>query len=249
MTDPSHPVAQGPRPLALAHRGGAGEAVENSPEAFHHAVGLGFRWIETDVRATADGHAVLFHDALLDRTTDGSGPVATTSLAQLRACRLPNGETPLTLAEALATWPDVRFNVDVKSEDAVLPFAHAVQAADAWDRVSAASFSHRRLARLRRLGGARLATSMSPTEVTRLRLGLPGRGPAWAAQVPLAAGPVTVVTRGLVRRAHERGVQVHVWTVNDPAHMAALLDRDVDGIVTDRPSLLRDLLVAHGRWG
>lgn len=248
MSPGSHVIGSGPPPLALAHRGGAAEATENSPEAFQRAVDLGYHWIETDTRATIDGHAMVFHDATLDRMTDMSGAISAVPLAQVRASRLPNGEHPLTLVEALNNWPQARFNVDVKSDDAVEPFLRAVDDADAWDRVSAAGFSARRLRRLRRLGGPRLATSMSPADVARLRLGAPGRSSAWAAQVPTALGRFPVVTRGFVRRAHRRGLQVHVWTINEPAVMRSLLDLGVDGIVTDRPSVLRDVLVEAGRW-
>ncbi len=135
----------------MAHRGGAAESAENSPPAFQHAVDLGFRWIETDVRATIDGHAVVFHDATLDRTTDATGPLSALPLAHVQSARMADGQSPITLAEALRRWPDVRFNVDVKSDDAVAAFLRAVADADAWDRVCAASFSTPRLSRLRAL--------------------------------------------------------------------------------------------------
>jgi glycerophosphoryl diester phosphodiesterase len=144
-------------------------------------VDLGYRWIETDVRATSDGHAVVFHDATLDRTTDAHGPLSAVPLALVQSARMSDGQSPITLAEALRRWPDVRFNVDVKSDDAVAAFLRAVADADAWDRVCAAAFSTARLTQLRALAGARLATSMGPSEVTRLLLGAPDRSPACAA--------------------------------------------------------------------
>jgi glycerophosphoryl diester phosphodiesterase len=232
----------------MAHRGGAAESPENSPTAFQHSVDLGFRWIETDVRATIDGHAVVFHDATLNRTTDTTGALSSLPLAQVRATRLADGHPPLTLAEALNQWPSVHFNVDVKSDDAVAPFLRAVAEADAWDRVCAASFSASRLTTLRRLAGPRLATSMGPSEVTRLALGAPWRTTACAAQVPHRARGVPLVTSRFVHRAHVRGVQIHVWTINDPVEMAALLDLGVDGLITDRPTVLRGLLHDRGCW-
>lgn len=243
-----HPITLGPSPVALAHRGGGAEAVENSPEAFQRVVDLGFTWIETDVRATVDGHAMVFHDADLGRMTDTTGAIASLPLAVVHRSRLPNGEHPMSLADALSRWPHCRFNIDVKADDTVRPFLRAVAAADAWHRVSAAAFSARRLNRLRTLGGPRLATSLSPPEVARLRLGLPTKSPAWAAQVPRSVGPVPVATPSFVRRAHSRGLQVHVWTINDRDTMRSLLDGGVDGIVSDHPSVLRDLLIARGAW-
>jgi len=232
----------------MAHRGGAGEATENSPATFQRAVDLGYRWIETDVRATIDGHAIVFHDATLERTTDSTGAISTLPLSHVRNVTLHDGAHPITLVEALDRWPDVRFNIDVKDDGSVTPFLHAIAEADAWDRVCAAAFSTSRLNRMRAAAGSRLATSMGPAEVTRLVLGLPDRTPACAAQVPRAAGPLPVITRGFVRRAHRRGVQVHVWTIDAAPAMHALLDLGVDGIVTDRPSVLRDVLRDRGDW-
>jgi glycerophosphoryl diester phosphodiesterase len=248
VSRPTHPVLDDSLPLALAHRGGAAESAENSPLAFQHAVELGYRWIETDVRATIDGHAVVFHDATLDRTTNATGALSAMPLAQVRSARLADGQAPITLAEALQRWPEVRFNVDVKSDDTIAPFLRAVADADAWGRVCAAAFSTARLTRLRQQAGPRLATSMGPQEVARLILGAPGHSPACAAQVPHRARGIPVVTRRFVQRAHRRGVQVHVWTINDPVEMQALLDLGVDGLVTDRPTVLREVLIGRGSW-
>jgi glycerophosphoryl diester phosphodiesterase len=248
VSRPTHPFLDGSHPLALAHRGGAGEAAENSPLAFQHAVDLGFRWIETDVRATIDGHAIVFHDATMDRTTDATGELSALPLADVRSARLTDGQAPITLAEALDRWPDVRFNVDVKSDDTVAPFLRAVAGADAWDRVCAAAFSTARLTRIRGQAGPRLATSMGPSEVTRLVLGAPDHSPACAAQVPHRARGIPIVTRRVVERAHRRGVQVHVWTINDPVEMESLLDLGVDGLITDRPTALREVLTRRGSW-
>ena len=248
MSYPTHPFLVGAHPLALAHRGGAAESAENSPTAFQRAVDLGYRWIETDVRATIDGHAVVFHDSTMDRTTDATGGLSAMRLAQVREARMPDGQPPITLAEALHRWPRVRFNVDVKSDDTIAPFLRAVAEADAWDRVCAAAFSTSRLTRLREQAGPRLATSMGPSEVARLILGAPAHSPACAAQVPHRARGLPVVTRRFVQRAHRRDVQVHVWTVDDPVEMEALLDLGVDGLITDRPSVLREVLIRRGSW-
>ena len=240
------PFADAATPFGLAHRAGAGEGVENSPTAFQHAVDLGYRYIETDVRATSDGHAMVFHDSTLDRTTDARGAIAATPLWSVQRATLANGDHPMTLVEALRRWPDVRLNVDVKCDDAVEPFLRAMEQADAWERVCAAAFSTRRLARLRAAAGPRLATSLGPAEVARLVAGLPVRSPGCAAQVPVRVGRLRIVTRSFVRRAHERGLQVHVWTVNDPVVMNQLLDLGVDALISDRLTELRDVLAARG---
>ncbi len=243
-----HPYLQFPGPLAFAHRGGAAEAAENSPAAFDHAVALGFTYIETDVRASADGHAVVFHDATLERTTDGTGPLGDLPLHEIQGLHLSSGEAPVSLAEALRRWPGVRFNVDVKSDDTVPAFLEAVADAEAWHRVCAASFSTARLKRLRRLAGPRLASSQGSAEVSRLVLAAPGSTAACATQVPVALRGIPVVTGAFVRRAHARGLQVHVWTIDDRAQMHALLDLGVDGLISDRPTVLREVLVGRGAW-
>ena len=243
MTLPANPF--GETPIGLAHRGGAAESAENSRTAFQHAVDLGFRWIETDVRATRDGHAVVFHDETLDRTTDARGPIAERTLGELDHVLLRDEQPPLTLAEALRLWPDTGFNVDVKSADAIGPFLRAVARAQAWDRVCAASFSARRLRVLREEAGPRLATSLGGAEVVRLILGGLPRVGACAAQVPATVRGRPLVTRRLLAHAHDAGLHVHVWTVNDEAQMSRLLALGVDGIVTDRPSVLAALLGHH----
>ena len=248
MSGRTHPFLQGPHPLAIAHRGGAAEGAENSPATFQRVIDMGYRWIETDVRASIDGHAVVFHDATLDRTTNAQGEVSALPLARIRAARLADSEHPITLAEALRRWPDVHFNVDVKADDTVEAFLRAVSEAQAWDRVCVAAFSTARLRRLRQLAGPRLASSLGPSEVTRLVLGVPDRSPACAAQIPHTMGGFPVVTRAFMRRAHARGLQVHVWTIDEPPEMASLLDMGVDGIMTDRPTLLREVLVSRDSW-
>jgi glycerophosphoryl diester phosphodiesterase len=238
------PFPRGCGAIGIAHRGGAGEEVENSPSAFQHALDCGVRFLETDVRATIDGHAVIHHDATLDRTTDAVGPIAALPLSRVAAARLANGEHPLPLFDALRQWPEAVFNVDIKSDDAVAPFLRAVAAAGAWSRVCAASFSTARLQRLRAGGGGRLATSLATSEVVRLVLRLPfsAQGQASAVQVPARWGPGPLVTPAFVRRAHALDLAVHVWTVDDPAEMERLLDVGVDGIITDRPTVVSGVL-------
>lgn len=245
---PTHPFFHNDGPIAMAHRGGAAEAAENSPAAFQRVVDLGYRWIETDVRATIDGHAVLIHDARLDRTTDVDAAISTLPVSSVLAATLADGQHPITLAEALRRWPQVRFNVDLKQDDTVAAFLRAVDATDGWDRVCAASFSTARLRRVRSLAGPRLATSMGPIEVTRMRLGLPVTSAAQAAQVPRTAGPVPIVTRAFVARGHRQARHTHVWTVDEPSQMHQLLDIGVDGLITDRPTRLREVLVRRGQW-
>ncbi len=248
-----------PRPIAMAHRGGAAYApnigIENTARAFATAVDLGFGYLETDVRASADGQAVVVHDARLDRLCGVPVRVADATWAQLRALRV-GGREPLPRLDAVLTaFPGVRFNIDVKADDAVQPTVAAVRAAGAEDRVLLASFFDRRIRRIRSLAGPRVATSCSSVEVALLRLGRPApvaataaRRGAVCAQVPWRTRGVTVVTDAFVRRAHGQGMQVHVWAVEDEPGMHALLDLGVDGLITDHIDLLlRTLRVRQDR--
>jgi glycerophosphoryl diester phosphodiesterase len=243
-----------PRPLAFAHRGGAADGDENTAEAFGRAIALGYRYVETDVHATADGVPVVFHDAALDRLTGAAGRVADLRWADLATLRIGGAGVVPRLEDVLAAWPTVRFNIDVKAANAVAPTVEVIHAGGAEERVLLASFSDARLARLRALAGPRVATSLGRGEVVRLRLssltGLPLRLPptAVAAQVPVRHGRLPIVDRRFVARAHRLGLQVHVWTIDDPAEMTRLLDLGVDGIMTDRPAALREVCMARGVW-
>ncbi len=248
-----------PRPLAFAHRGGAYhpeiEGLENTLAAFTHAVELGYTYLETDVHVTSDGVLLAFHDTVLDRVTDRTGHIADSTYAEVQEALIGGREPVPTLAQLFDAFPDARFNIDLKSAGSVVALAAFVEEREAWDRVLVGSFSSRRMAAFRRRTGGRVATSAPPLEVVAFVLSPSGRLARWltrgrprALQVPHRRGRFVVVTPGLVRRAHAAGVQVHVWTIDDPLEMNALLDRGVDGIMTDRTDILRDVLRARGQW-
>ena len=249
-----HPfLDRGDRPLAFVHRGGASEAAENSAGAFRRAVELGFRYFETDVHATADGVVLAFHDDRLDRLTDGRGLVERQTWAQVSRVRIGGTEPIPRLADLLEEFPEVRFNIDAKHDAAVAPLADLLLRTNALERVCVASFSDLRLGRLGALLGPGACLSLGPRGVLRLRLAATSgwRVPlprADCAQVPWRVGPVTVVDRGFVETAHRLGLQVHVWTVDEPAEMDRLLRLGVDGLMTDRPAVLRDVLQGRGAW-
>ena len=240
-----------PGPLAFAHRGGMGDWPENTMPAFENAVALGYRYVETDVRVTSDGVLVAFHDDRLDRVTDRSGMIGELPWSEVSKARLDGAAIPL-LADLLGTWPDLRVNVDPKQDAAVVPLVSVLVRTNALDRVCVGSFSDRRLARVRRLTGNRVCTSTGPVEVARLRLAAmrvpSGRFVGACAQVPLRYRGISVVDPQFIAAAHRRGLPVHVWTVNDPARMERLLDQGVDGLMTDRPVVLKEVLQRRGEW-
>ncbi len=242
-------------PLAFAHRGGAAAGDENTVAAFARAVALGYRYLETDTHATADGVAVVFHDATLDRILGRAGKVAELTWADLSSIRISGEPVVPRLEEILDAWPDVRFNVDVKADSAVGPAAAAARRAGSPERVLLASVRDRRLRRLRHLVGPDWATSLGARSVARLysasRVGRGGRravAGAAAAQVPPSAGRLRLVDARFVRYAHALGLHVHVWTIDEPGPMNHLLDLGVDGIMTDHIDVLRDVYTRRGLW-
>ena len=245
--------------LAFAHRGGAFhpeiEGLENTLAAFRHAVALGYRYLETDVHVTRDGALLAFHDAVLDRVTAHRGAVAELTYAEVAEALIGGREQIPTLSALLEQFPDARFNIDLKSHAAVAPLAALVEAMAAHDRVCVGSFSQRRIRRFRDLAGPAVATAAAPLDVAAFRFTPANRlvdvllrSRAAALQVPHRHRGVAIVTPALVARAHALGRHVHVWTVDDPQQMRELLEMGVDGLMTDRTDLLREVLIERGRW-
>ncbi len=245
------PYLDHPPPLAFAHRGGAEEFPENSLAAFTAAVAMGFRYLETDVHLSADGVVVAFHDDVLDRVTDGSGQLAELTWDEIRDARIDGSEPIPTMGQLFAAFPGARFNIDVKSEAVVGPLLSLIREQGAIERVCIGAFDDERLERVR-ASLAGVCTTMGPNAIARLKAGsfrVPaGRVAGDCAQVPIRHGRWTVVTRRFVQAAHRRGVQVHVWTIDEADEMERLLDLGVDGIMTDRPSVLREVYRSRGAW-
>jgi glycerophosphoryl diester phosphodiesterase len=284
-----------PGPLAFAHRGGPAHAPENSWRAFEHAVGLGYRYLETDAQATADGVLIAFHDRTLGRVTGRPGRVSRLSLADVAAARIGGSEPIPVLEDLLAAWPDVRFNIDIKDGPVIAPLAQVLRRTNAWDRVCVCSFSAARLWTARRVLDRPVCMAVSPLGTAVVRFGGPRgargpdhRGPRGArgpdhrgpqhpepaaspapgrrpgslpagqaslladrlarAGVQCAQVPAWVATVAFIARARKLGLQVHVWTVNERPLMESLLDRGVDGIMTDETVVLREVLSGRGQW-
>ncbi|MGI9085418.1 MAG: glycerophosphodiester phosphodiesterase [Aeromicrobium sp.] len=247
-----------PAPLAFAHRGGAllpaNDGIENTLVAFRNAVDLGYRYLETDVHCSRDGVVYAFHDVELTRMAGAVSAFRDLDADAIDAIRVGGREPIPRLAELLEAFPDARFNIDVKADDAADPTLDVLRDAGALDRVCLASFSEARLLRLR-AAVPTVPTCLSSGEIARLRFAPRRhtqsrgvhRGGA-CVQVPHSRGRITVVTPGFVRRAHTLDLPVHVWTVDDPAEMRYLLDIGVDGLMSDRVDVLRDVLLERGQW-
>ena len=242
-----------PLPRVLAHRGLALGVPENTLASFEAAVSVGAGYIETDVNASADGIAIATHDPSLERIAGRDERVADLALAELLRIDLGGGVRLVTLADVLAAHPQTRFNIDIKSEDVAVPAAGAIRDAGAADRVLITSFSRRRRRAAVAALGRPVATSASAAEIVpALLFAKLGLAPLVrrvlrhvdAVQIPTRIYGIETTTARTVRRLHAAGVEVHVWTINDVAVARALLERGVDGIVTDRVDLMLPLAEA-----
>ena len=255
-----------PRPLVFAHRGGCALGPENTLVAFDRGMAAGADGLELDVHLSADGIAVVHHDVTLDRTTDRFGPIAAKTAAELRAvdaaCRFvrADGVRPYpnpgpgpgngnalthipTLAEVLRRYPDALIIVEMKVDSEAMGQAVAedVRAAGAVGRVCAAGYGLRSLRAVRQ-ALPEIVTSASHAEVRLALYRSWGRWPVRRAaydvyQVPEFAGRLRVVSPTFIRHAHEAGLKVQVWTVNEQPDMDRLLSWGVDALISDRPDL------------
>lgn len=257
--------------LRTGHRGAAGLAPENTMASFQKAAETGVDLIELDVQSTSDGQIVVLHDSSVDRTTDGAGEISHMTYETARrldagfrfAARGGDGaaypfrgkdvQIPL-LEEVLASFPDMGFTVEIKSSPHPKFFENlaAIVRSHAPNRVIIASEAHEPLETIRKfLPG--VPTNLSRPEVRRFyfmaKFGIAAlfRSAGSVFQVPIYAGGesregLRVVTKGFLRAAHRGGRTVQVWTINDPGEMNEIIDLGVDGITTDRPDRLNEVL-------
>lgn len=247
--------------LVVGHRGAAGVAPENTLPSLRRALEAGADTVEVDIQCTADDRLVLLHDPTLDRTTDGSGPVEEHTLEEVRTLDAGHGFTPddgrthpyrgegvrvPTLAEAVELLEDRPLVVEVKSERGGRRLGEWLEERPTVGRrVLVGGFSHSDVlpaARHARWRGASRPEVTRYALLSKVGLGGVGRPDADALLVPERRGLLPIVTRRFVRRAHRDGLPVYVWTVNRPDAMRRLLDRGVDGILSDFPARLRRVL-------
>ena len=245
-----HPFLDHPTPIAFAHRGGSLEVEENTLAAFAHAEALGYTHIETDVRVTRDGVPVIFHDETLERMAGRPERIADLDWDDLRKIRLNAGNTIPCLDEIFDAFKGMNFNLEAKSVEAARAMVDTLKVPGRLDRICIGSFVPEATTILREALGD-ICWSPAHAGVFRIWLagfGLPARVAFNVLQVPTHYRGIPVVTRRFIRAAHKRGLHVHVWTVDEAPEMERLLDLGVDGIMTDRPTLLLDVLRGRGDW-
>lgn len=250
-------------PVNFGHRGDSTNAPENTLESFRRAVAAGAEGLELDAHMTRDGRLVVIHDDTLGRTTDGEGYVRDKTLAEIKQLdagyRFDDGEAHpyreeglrvLTLDEVFKEFPDVAINVEIKEdlpgiEEAILA---VIRKNGAKERTLVAAGDHEIIKRFREVSGGAVSTSASEREIrnfffiSRMNLESFFQPPYDALQIPVVYGGAKVATPRFIEAAHNRGVRVDVWTVNEPDEMNRLLDLGVDVIMTNRPKVLDKVL-------
>ncbi len=262
-----YPYIEWPGPIAYAHRGGGATHPENTVAAFDNAVALGFTYIELDVHLSKDGVLVVCHDGKLDRTTNMRGEIRNLTYDEIRTAdagyrfSMDGGKTfPFRgkgigvprLEDVLKRYPHSRFSIDPKCDEAVGPLMDLLAKLNAYDRVGLTCVPIRRIETARKRAPGKICTGMSMPEVVRAfaesQVGAIAPRGAQYVQVPLYRKGIGVVNAKFIRAAHVSGLRVHVWTINDEATMNYLLDIGCDGIFTDRPELLKKVLIERGMW-
>jgi len=250
----NHEFLDSPSPIPFAHRGGATDA-ENGLSAFGAAAELGFRYNETDVRASRDGVAFIFHDESLVRMTGLDRKLAQLNSGEVRALSLPGGERIPTLREALTAFPRLRFNLDLKEDAVIEPVSRTIAELGVQQRVCVTSFSERRISAVRKRLGSEVCTGLGISGPLRVGLGsllscgrLNVRGEASVLQIPFRWKGLPVLSSALVKRIQGQGLSLHVWTLNERDDIEQALDIGVDGVMTDRPQLLKQIMIWRDLW-
>ncbi|MGP9790196.1 glycerophosphodiester phosphodiesterase [Roseinatronobacter sp. NSM] len=242
----THPFLTSPGAQRFAHRGGALEGEENTLPAFRHAVSLGYTHVELDVHATRDGVVVIHHDDTLQRLCGDTRAIAAMDWADLQTIRTHGGAPIPRLEHLLEEFPHLFIAIEAKSQNVIAPLAQIITDMNALDRICIGAFDPARTRQARALLGPNLLWSPAHGQVARLWAagwGLPLPLDDFAVvQVPQRWRGIPLVTPRFLRAAHQRGIHVQVWTVNDTADMQTLLDWGVDGLMTDRPTVLKDVL-------
>jgi glycerophosphoryl diester phosphodiesterase len=234
------------RPVVLAHRGGSSNT-ENTLETFNDAVRAGVFSIETDVRTTKDGVAILFHDADLKRVANIEKTIAEATFAEIEKINLIGGGKIPTLVQALTALPQTRFNLDIKDSESVQTAAAAIELTKSHNRVLVSSFSEKRRLETLKLLTHTVATSASATIVIELWLfhvlrvpqvfftrRLKGIG---ALQIPRSMYGINLDSKRFIRKVRATNTEIHYWTINNPQEMLELTARGATGIVSDMAEL------------
>lgn len=249
----THPYLDHPGCFGFAHRGGVKVAPENTMAAFQHSVDLGYRYVETDVHLSADGVLYAFHDDDLSRIAGIDTAISELQSDQVDLIRLGQNQHIPRLEELFYTWPDLKINIEPKSDAAVDPLINAIGLPQILARVCIGSFVDRRIQRCRSVFGRDVCTSMGEKESAAFRAFSYGlidhyHIEANCAQLPVKVGNIPLVDERLIAAAEALGIGIHVWTINERIEMHRLFDLGVTAIMTDYLTDLRQVMIQRNIW-
>ena len=229
----------------LAHRGGSIESYENTLASFAYAQSIGCKYIETDVQVSLDGIPYIFHDESLDRITGIKGIFSSITSSEIDKIRIFNDHPIPKLDAALKEFPELFFQIDLKTDLVAIPALEVIKKNNAEKRVCIASFNSNRLKQVKE-NYPEMCLSMGPKEVAKLLLAsfglFKGEIPGDCLQVPIYSHGIKVVTKRFIKFVQSRNLKIMVWTINDEKTLKKLINMNVDGIITDTPKLLTKLL-------
>ena len=229
----------------LAHRGGSIESLENTIESFHYSKSIGCEFIETDVQVSSDGIPYIFHDETLTRLLHRDDVFSSLHSNEIDNLKIFDEHSIPKLETVLRMFPDMKFQIDVKTDEVAMPALAVIQENNAMDRVCIASFNSKRL-NLVNNNYPNICISMGPNEVAKMLLssfGLYKKSILGSClQIPIYEYGIKLVTKRFVKFIHSKGLKVCVWTINDEKTFKYLIDLGVDGIITDKPKLLFEVL-------
>ena len=238
--------------IAFAHRGGNDFGPENSLKSFLGAYEIGYKYLETDVHLSKDGHLVAFHDESLDRVTNKTGLIKDLKLSDIKKAKIDNSDEIPTLIELLDNIPNCFFNIDCKSDDTVIPLIEVIKKFSLFDRVCIGSFSQKRINFIRDSLGSKVKTSMGPSEILLAKVlsNLPIKKAfeSTYASLPIRRYGIELLNKKNINFLQKNNQKVIAWTINDESEMRLLIERGVDGIMTDKILLLKKILIEQNKW-
>ena len=237
--------------IPFSHRGGSIENDENTIEAFDKSISLGYKYLETDVQHTKDNKLVIFHDNNLKRICNLDLEISNIYFQELQNIKIFNKHSVPLLSEVLNIWPNIYFNIDPKTERAAYLLLDELKKQKDLSRFCVGSFNSESLNIMREGFKDEICTSMSQDEVINYfinRIIPVSKNNAPCVQIPMYFYGVKIVTKSLVEHVHDIGKKIHVWTINDENEMKTLIDYGVDGIMTDRPNKLKEVLIERKLW-
>ena len=229
----------------LAHRGGSIESYENTLASFAYAQSIGCKYIETDVQVSLDGIPYIFHDESLERITGIKSIFSSITSSEIDKIRIFKNHPIPKLDTALKEFPELFFQIDLKTDLVAIPALEVIKKNNAEKRVCIASFNSNRLKQVKE-NYPEICLSMGPKEVAKLLLAsfglFKGEIPGDCLQVPIYSHGIKVVTKRFIKFVQSKNLKIMVWTINDKKTLKKLINMNVDGIITDRPKLLTELL-------